>query len=92
MYMTRGEKLLGVFITVDHPVLCSDDKVITLEDFQDFGCLLSVLLNAVILKAFPLTETTSYPRRQNVNTSMVGLKNGDMRKHLAKNGEPQRSS
>ena len=29
-----------------------------------------------------------YPQRQNVTTSMVGLKNGHTRKNLSQNGEP----
>ena len=32
------------------------------------------------------------PRRRNVTTSMVGLKNGHIRKNLTQNGEPQRHS
>ena len=37
-------------------------------------------------------QTEVYPRRRNATTSMVGLKNGHIRKNLTKNGEPQRSS
>ena len=33
-----------------------------------------------------------HPRRQNVTTSMVGLKNSHIRKNLTQNGEPQRYS
>ena len=33
-----------------------------------------------------------HPRRQDVTTSMVGLKNGHIRKNLTQNGEPQRNS
>ena len=33
-----------------------------------------------------------YPWRRNMTTSMVGLKNGHMRKYLTQNGEPQRPS
>ena len=33
-----------------------------------------------------------YPQRQNVTTSMVGLKNGHIGKNLSQNGEPWRSS
>ena len=33
-----------------------------------------------------------HPRRQNVTTSMVGLKNGHKHKHLTRNAEPHRYS
>ena len=33
-----------------------------------------------------------HPRRRNAVTSMVGLKNGDMRKNFTQNSEPQRYS
>ena len=33
-----------------------------------------------------------YPRRQNVITSMVGLRNSHIHKNLTQNGDPQRSS
>ena len=33
-----------------------------------------------------------YPRRQDVTTSMVGIKNGHICKNLTQNGEPQRCS
>ena len=33
-----------------------------------------------------------HPRRRNVTTSMVGFKNGHIRKNLTQNGEPQRYS
>ena len=38
------------------------------------------------------TPSTHHPRRRNVTTLMVGLKNGHIRKNLTKNGEPQRYS
>ena len=40
----------------------------------------------------PATKTPSmhHPRRWNVTSSMVGLKNDDIHKNLTKNGEPQR--
>ena len=31
-----------------------------------------------------------YPQIRNVTTSMVGIKNSHIRKHLTNNGEPQR--
>ena len=37
-------------------------------------------------------QTTEYPRRRNVTTSMVGLKNGHIGKNLTQNGESQRCS
>ena len=37
-------------------------------------------------------STQPHPRRQNVTTSMVGLKNGHICKNLTKNGEPLRYS
>ena len=36
------------------------------------------------------TPSMHHPRRRNVTTSMVGLKNGHVRKTLTQNGEPQR--
>ena len=41
-----------------------------------------------------LVEANSkpHPRRRNVNTTMVGLNNGNIRKNLTQNGEPKRSS
>ena len=38
------------------------------------------------------TPSMHHPRRQNVTTSMVGLKSGDILKNLTQNGEPQRYS
>ena len=38
------------------------------------------------------TPNMHHPQRQNVSTSMVGLKNGHMRKDPTPNGEPQRYS
>ena len=38
------------------------------------------------------TPNMHYPRRWNVTTSMVRLKNGHVRKNLTQNGEPQRYS
>ena len=38
------------------------------------------------------TPSMHYARRWNVTTSMVGLRNGHIRKSLTQNGEPQRSS
>ena len=37
-------------------------------------------------------EVVCYPRRQNVATFMVGLKNGQIRENFTKNVEPQRYS
>ena len=36
------------------------------------------------------TSSMHHPRRRNVTTSVVGLKNGHIRKNLTQNGEPQR--
>ena len=38
------------------------------------------------------TRSTHHPRRRNVTTLMVGLKNGHIRKNLTQSGEPQRHS
>ena len=38
------------------------------------------------------TPSIHHPQRWNVTTSMVGLKNGHIRKNLTQNGEPQRPS
>ena len=38
------------------------------------------------------TPSTHHPRRRNVTTLMVGLKNGHIRKNLTQSGEPQRYS
>ena len=38
------------------------------------------------------TFSMHQPRKRNVTTSVVGLENGHIRKHLAKIGEPQRYS
>ena len=38
------------------------------------------------------TPSMHHPQRQNVTTSMVGLKNGHIHKNLTQNGEPQKSS
>ena len=39
-----------------------------------------------------MNKNTARPRRWNVTTSIIGLKNGQICKHLIKDGEPQRYS
>ena len=39
-----------------------------------------------------LVKEVIHPRRRNVTTSMVGLRNGHIHRNLIKNGEPQRYS
>ena len=40
----------------------------------------------------PVHSLDTHPRRRNVTTSMVGLKNDHIRNNLTQNGEPQRYS